>query len=111
MRARYVCLRECIIIYVRRMVRCTSWGYATAVDSARMWRESEDEKKPARQADIKEGTGVMLLLRQIWYELITYHSKDIQKLITRVPGFVMTKFSVWTRLLITSTVPKHKGWC
>lgn len=63
------------------MVRCTIWGYATAVDSARMWREGEDEKKSARQADIKEGTGATLLLRQILYELITYHSKDIQKLI------------------------------
>lgn len=94
MRACSVCLRECLwmrycIRAAHGAVQCTSWGYATAVDS-----ESEDERKPARQANIKEGTGVMLLLWQILYELITSHGKDTQKFITRVPGFVMTKFSV-----------------
>lgn len=48
-----------IIIYVRRTVGCTSRGCAAAVDL------DEEEKKPARRANISEGAGVMLLWWQI----------------------------------------------
>lgn len=104
----YVDASGCIIIYVQCMVRCTSWGWATAVDSAHMRCKSEKQKNPAREANIKEGTGVTLLLWQILYKLITYHSNDTRKSITRVHSFLMTKFIVWTRLLITPPVPKHQ---
>lgn len=53
----------CVNVYARRTGRCTSC--ATAVDSARVRRESEDERKAARQADIRDGAGVKLLLWQI----------------------------------------------
>lgn len=76
---RCACATACggFITYVRLAVRRHCGGFC--------WREGAAEGTPARQANITGGPGVTLLLWQIC-ELISHHRKDIQKLISRVPG-------------------------